>query len=158
MNVNPRGPAPGGPKPLRQEDVKFIAVHCSATPPSQDIGFKEIDRMHRLRGFLYCGYHYIIRRDGSIETGRTLTQRGSHVEDFNDCSIGVCLVGGVDTKLKPAANFTDSQLDSLRGVVQTLQDLFPGAVVQGHRDFPNVAKACPSFDVRHWLSTKTLKP
>ena len=24
----------------------------------------------------------------------------------------------------------------------------PGAIIQGHRDFPGVAKACPSFDAR----------
>lgn len=147
-----------GPKPLNPEDVKFIAVHCSATPADRDIGAKEIDRMHRDRGFLSIGYHFIVRRDGSVEGGRPLNARGAHVEDYNHCSIGVCLIGGVDSKLKPEANFTQAQLWTLKTLVESLQGTFPGAVVQGHRDFPRVAKACPSFDVRHWLATGTVKP
>ena len=147
-----------GPKPLLPEDVKFIAVHCSATPPSRDIGVKELDRMHRERGFRCIGYHFVVRRDGAVEGGRPLNQPGAHVEDFNHCSIGVCLVGGVDDKLKPEANFTEKQMAALDALLYGLEHDFPNAVVQGHRDFPNVAKACPSFDVKHWRNTNTIKP
>jgi N-acetylmuramoyl-L-alanine amidase len=155
-----RGKAPSGPLPLRHEDVKFIAIHCSATAPSVDVGLAEIDRWHRLRGWSSCGYHFIVRRDGRIEEGRKLTERGAHVEDHNWESIGICLIGGVDaTKLqRPQANFTQPQMGTLRDLVALLSKTFPGAVVQGHRDFPHVAKACPSFDVRHWLKTGTIKP
>lgn len=148
----------GGARPLAPEDVKFIAIHCSATPGTRDIGAKEIDRMHRDRGFLSIGYHFIVRRDGTIETGRALTQRGAHVEGYNHCSIGICLIGGVDSKLKPEANFTPAQMDALRALLVDVLARFPQARVQGHRDFPNVAKACPSFDVRHWLATKKVTP
>lgn len=138
-----------GPIPLKPEDVKYLVVHCSATPADRDIGVKELDRMHRERGFVCIGYHKVIRRDGTVEDGRPLTQRGAHVEDWNHCSIGICLVGGVDSKLKPEANFTEAQFESLRKLLLDLP--FPDAVIQGHRDFPNVSKACPSFDVKHWL-------
>lgn len=153
-----RGKAPSGAPPLRPSDVKFIAIHCSATPPTQDIGAKELDRMHKLRGFLCIGYHMVIRRDGTIEEGRPLNQRGAHVEDFNYCSIGVCLVGGVDSKLKPEANFTEAQYSALKDTLAELYHDFPQATVQGHRDFPNVAKACPSFDVKTWLKTGNITP
>ena len=33
-----------------------------------------------------------------------------------------------------------------------LTERYPQAKVIGHRDFPNVAKACPSFDVKTWLA------
>ena len=139
---------------LKPADVKYIAVHCSATPPSMDIGVLELDRMHRARGFLKIGYHHVIRRDGTYEVGRPSTEVGAHVEDFNSCSIGVCMVGGVDASkaMKPANNFTPAQFESLRLLLSGLQVLYPAAVIQGHRDFPNVAKACPSFDVRTWLA------
>jgi N-acetylmuramoyl-L-alanine amidase len=148
-----------GPAALKPADVKFIAVHCSATPPSMDIGAKELDRMHRQRGFRAIGYHKVIRRDGTVEDGRPLTERGAHVEDWNHCSIGICLVGGVDSKMKPQANFTPAQFIALEGLLKgDLMPKFPGAVVQGHRDFPNVAKACPSFNVRRWLDTAQVIP
>lgn len=149
-----------GPLPLAPSDVKFIAVHCSATPPSMDIGAKELDRMHRLRGFLSIGYHFVVRRDGTVEEGRPLNRRGAHVEDWNHCSIGVCLVGGIDAskKQKPEANFTEPQMVALSALLVKLSKQFPGAHIQGHRDFPNVAKACPSFSVGHWLETGKLIP
>jgi N-acetylmuramoyl-L-alanine amidase len=147
-----------GPATLKPEDVRFIAVHCAATPPSMDIGAKELDRMHRQRGFRSIGYHFVVRRDGTLEDGRPLTERGAHVEDWNHCSIGICLVGGVDSKMKPEANFTEAQLNSLSNLLLDLSTRFPDAKVQGHRDFPNVAKACPSFNVRHWLDTNQVIP
>lgn len=140
-----------GPKPLTE--VKFIAVHCSATPGNRDIGVKEIDRMHRDRGFRCIGYHYVIRRDGTVEKGRPDNVPGAHVENWNHCSLGICLVGGVDSKLKPEANYTVRQLTVLADLVQRLLQKHPDAIVQGHRDFPNVNKVCPSFDVKHWLAT-----
>ncbi len=143
-------------KELTPADVKYIAIHCSATPPKMDIGAEEIDRWHRARGFIKIGYHYVIRRDGTVETGRPTSEIGAHVEGYNSSSIGVCLVGGVDAskQMKPANNFTAPQFSNLTGLLVKLKGTYPTAVVQGHRDFPNVAKACPSFDVKGWAEPK----
>ena len=142
-------------KELKQADVKFIAIHCSASNVKMDVGAAEIDRWHRVRGFIKIGYHYVIRRDGTLETGRPTTEIGAHVEGFNSQSIGVCLVGGVDGSklMKPENNFTPAQFANLAALLAGLKKLYPDAVIQGHRDFPNVAKACPSFDVGDWLKT-----
>lgn len=140
---------------LKREDVKFLAVHCSATQPKADVGVKEIDRWHRDRGFLKIGYHYVIRRDGTLEAGRPLNERGAHVEDWNHCSVGICMVGGVNAKLKAENNFTPEQFVTLRTLLKKLMALYGGVpVVQGHRDFPHVAKACPSFDVKAWWAAE----
>lgn len=140
-------------KQLAPEDVKFLAVHCSATPPKVNASAADIDRWHRERGFLKIGYHYVIRRDGSLEPGRPLNERGAHVEDWNHCSVGICMVGGVDPKLRPQNNFEPAQFATLAGLLRSLKARFQDAVVQGHRDFPGVAKACPSFPVREWWAT-----
>lgn len=139
-------------KQLDADAVKYLAVHCSATPPSMDIGANEIDRWHRARGFLKIGYHFVVRRDGTVEFGRPTNEVGAHIEDFNSESIGICLIGGVDaSKLqKPENNFTPAQMESLRLLLLSLVKLYPDAVIQGHRDFPGVTKACPSFDVKAW--------
>lgn len=154
------GPVGGTTKALRAADVEFIAVHCSATGPDVDIGFKEIDRWHRDKGWVGCGYHFIIRRDGTVEPGRSLDIRGAHIEGHNHHAVGVCLVGGTSgPKLqRPQANFTDEQMVALSGLLLTLQKMFPNALIQGHRDFPGVAKACPSFNVKHWLETGKVIP
>ena len=137
-------------KPLRPEAVKFLAVHCSATQAKQDITAADIGRWHRQRGFLKIGYHFVIRRDGTVETGRGLDEVGAHVEGFNSQSIGVCLVGGIDAKGKAEDNFTNEQWAALEVLLKDLVIKFPGAKVQGHRDFPNVKKDCPCFDTKKW--------
>lgn len=152
--------------------VEYLVIHCSATQPDADIGRAEIDRWHRQKGWLMIGYHFVIRRDGTIEEGRKLTQVGAHTEGYNAKSIGICMVGGVkqvkdadgkdDTDgprwdLKPENNFTEDQFQSLALLILELRaDGYAHAAVLGHRDFHHVTKACPSFDVTKWLQENGL--
>jgi N-acetylmuramoyl-L-alanine amidase len=131
----------------------FIAVHCSATRPSQQIDVDDMRKWHKAKGWSDIGYHYVITRAGRVQKGREEDRVGAHVEGYNGRSIGICLVGGVseDDFTKPENNFTPLQMTALRNLLEQLAKRYPGAVVQGHRDFPNVKKACPSFDVRAWL-------
>ena len=130
--------------------INTIIIHCAATPPSMNIGVKEIDRWHRLRGFFGIGYHYVIRRDGNIETGRDLNKIGAHAENHNTGSIGICLVGGVDKENKPECNFTKEQWESLKELVESLKKSIPTIThIIGHNEVAN--KACPSFNVQKWI-------
>ncbi|QSI31454.1 lysozyme [Variovorax sp. RKNM96] len=139
-------------RPLKAADVRFLVIHCSATPPTANIGAKDIDRWHRDKGWLCIGYHHVIRRDGTVEAGRPMDQPGAHVEGHNAESIGICLVGGVDANLKPENNFTMAQMQALIDLLKRLRPTYPIATIQGHRDFPGVAKACPSFAARDWAA------
>lgn len=134
--------------------IDEIVVHCSATPPNIDIGAAEIREWHQGRGWRDIGYHFVIRRDGTIERGRPLEQPGAHVARHNANSIGICMVGGVSKLQDPEPNYTDAQWAMLYAVVVALVLRHPNARVMGHRDFPGVAKACPCFDVMSWWATK----
>ena len=136
----------------------ILVVHCSATRPEQDIGAKVIRDWHLQKGWSDLGYHIVIRRDGFIEYGRPFDRDGAHVKGHNTGTIGVCMVGGLDYDGEPAPEFNGEQLLSLKRVIQALNILFPNIKVMGHRDFPDVHKACPSFDVYHWMTTGVLKP
>ncbi|HEY0286764.1 MAG TPA: N-acetylmuramoyl-L-alanine amidase [Pseudomonas sp.] len=137
-------------------------VHCSATNARRDVGVAEITQWHQQRGFTTVGYHYVIRRDGSVESGRAESQTGAHVKGYNARSIGVCLVGGVDAKGAPENNFTDGQFSALLDVLTKLSRSYPDARILGHRDLsPDLnndghisanefIKACPCFDVGPW--------
>lgn len=141
-------------KGLNPSSIKFLVVHTAATKPSMDIGVPEISRWHRARGFLKIGYHFVIRRDGTVEKGRDITEVGAHVQNFNSQSLGVCLVGGLNEKTSKAENnYTPQQWESLEKLLKELHQQFPQATVQGHRDFPNVAKDCPCFDVKPWWAS-----
>lgn len=130
-----------------------------------DIGAKEIDRMHRQRGWFQIGYHWVVRRNGTVEPGRPEEKAGAHIGDcgpgWNARSIGVCLVGGVASDGKtPQANFTPAQMAALGPLLADIKARFkiPAGRTMGHRDViamnPGAPpKACPCFDVKRWLST-----
>lgn len=135
-----------------RKTTNWIAIHCSATRPAMDVGVKEITQWHKNQGWQTCGYHFVIRRAGKVEKGRALDAIGAHVAGFNATSVGVCMVGGVNQKdfTKAENNFTSAQWASLKTVIADLVKRYPNAKVRGHRDFPRVAKACPSFDAIPW--------
>lgn len=127
-------------------NITEIILHCSATPQGRDVTSKQIDQWHRQRGFKSIGYHYVVRLDGSIETGRAETAVGAHCSGHNRCSIGVCYIGGCDANMKPMDTRTPAQRIALRNLVADLQRRYPSAAIHGHYEF--AAKACPSFDVK----------
>lgn len=140
----------------KRTSTDYLVVHCSATRPSQDIGAADIDRWHRGQGWACIGYHYVIRRDGTVEEGRDREVIGAHVSGHNTNSVGICMAGGVseaDVNV-PENNFTKAQLAALKGLLLDLRKSYPQAKIQGHRDFSGVHKACPSFDVRTWLKAE----
>jgi N-acetylmuramoyl-L-alanine amidase len=128
--------------------IDKIIIHCAATKPSMDIGVKEITEWHLAKGWKTIGYHYVIRRNGTIETGRNKDRIGAHTEGQNANSLGVCMAGGINDKGQPADNFTKSQWGSLERLMRILKADFPWATIHGHNEF--AAKACPSFDVQKW--------
>lgn len=135
---------------MKPEDVEYLIIHSSATPPKMDIGRKEIDRWHRQRGWLGIGYHFVIRRDGTTETGRDETTAGAHAYGYNSKSIGICMVGGVNEAGQAEDNFTDKQWAALEDLIDSLTRTYPDAEVIGHRDTHGARTKCPSFDVREW--------
>lgn len=134
----------------KRKQTNYLVVHCSATKPSMDIDAKEIDRWHRQFGWSRIGYAYVIKRNGEVEVGRGADEIGAHVKGYNNESLGICLIGGVDDNGDPDSNFTDHQWTALKNTITLLKDQYPQAEVLGHRDFPDVKKACPCFDVREW--------
>ena len=130
--------------------INQLVVHASATPASMDIGAKEIDRWHREKGWLQIGYHYVIRRDGTVEDGRPIGFAGAHARGHNRHSIGICMIGGENGIVHDMGNYTPEQMRSLFDFITKLKEDYPEAEVLGHRDFPNVNKTCPCFDVRSW--------
>lgn len=146
-----------------RDRTDFLIIHCSASLAKQDIGAKTIHGWHLKRGISsergLTGYHFVVRRSGLIELGRDLQAIGAHALGFNARSVGICLVGGA-RKAAPGEtpewadmvsdnNFTTAQFDTLARLVASLLDVWPSALVGGHRNFES-NKACPSFDVYEW--------
>lgn len=134
--------------------INLIVIHCADTYARMDIGVKEIREWHLARGFNDIGYHYVIRRDGTIEAGRPLEKPGAHAVGYNSQSIGICYAGGKGDNDKPEDNRTPAQKQALHDLVNSLKQQFPQAKIVGHRDLPGVQKACPCFSVLYEFANK----
>lgn len=161
--------------------IDAIIIHCSATRAGQDLRARDIDRMHKQRGFNQIGYNFVINLDGTVEHGRPLNIAGAHCNtkgfsdsSYNRHSVGVCYIGGLDVNGKPADTRTDAQKDALRDLVVKLCKEYPILEILGHRDTsPDLngsgevepyewIKVCPCFEVRdefsNFLRNIVIKP
>ena len=162
-------------------NIDSIVIHCSATKAGVDLKAKDIDRIHKQRGFNRIGYHSVIDLDGTVETGRPLTMEGAHCNtkgysgvSYNRHSIGICYIGGLDKNGKPADTRTEAQKKALKNLVVELCGKYEICEVLGHRDTsPDLdgdgevepkewIKACPCFDVHsefpNFLKTLVVRP
>lgn len=144
--------------------INYIVVHCSATREGCVLTPQALEAEHRRRGFRSTGYHYYIRRDGTVLATRPLEVPGAHVKGHNKHSIGICYEGGLDEQGRPKDTRTPEQRSALRLLVHQLLQRFHGNVrVCGHRDLsPDLngngkieptewVKQCPCFEVSEEL-------
>ena len=59
--------------------INNIVVHCSATREGHALTPEALETEHRRRGFRTTGYHYYIRRDGTVLGARSLELRPQQV-------------------------------------------------------------------------------
>lgn len=140
--------------------IDSIIIHCSATLAGQDLRAKDIDQMHKARKFSQIGYNYVIDLDGTIEVGRPLTIAGAHCLGYNNHSVGICYIGGLDASGKAADTRTAAQKEALRTLIADLCKKYNIIEILGHRDTsPDLngngvvepsewMKMCPCFEVR----------
>ena len=131
--------------------ITLLVIHCSAVKPDQTSSAAQIDTWHRKDNhWKYgIGYHYVIRRDGTIEPGRPEWMVGAHCLNHNAHSLGICYEGGLDIRGDPADTRTPAQKEALRWLLGQLHRAYPRAVILGHHDL-DPQKDCPCIpDVAH---------
>jgi N-acetyl-anhydromuramyl-L-alanine amidase AmpD len=137
----------GGEKMSGEKAVRYLVIHCSATRSTQSYSVEQLLRDHRARGFRTIGYHFYIRRDGTLTQHRGALSVGAHCRPYNRCSIGICYEGGLNADGYPADTRTDAQKRTMLGLLCMLHRRFPQAIIAGHRDMPGATpKDCPCFD------------
>lgn len=77
----------------------------------KEISPTDIDKLHKDKGWNGIGYHYYIRKDGTVYKGREDDAEGSHVKGYNKKSIGVCVEGNFEEEC-----LTEEQIDSLENL------------------------------------------
>jgi N-acetylmuramoyl-L-alanine amidase len=140
-----------GKNMMSADSIKFLVLHCSASRCNQDYSVEQLRRDHKARGFYDIGYHFYIRKDGTMTQHRKLLEVGAHARPYNRCSIGICYEGGLDEHGKACNTMTAEQETRLVDLFRNLKILFPKAKIVGHRDLPGTTpKECPGFDAGSW--------
>ena len=148
--------------------MKYLVLHCTATPEGREVTSKEIRHWHTDpvskggRGWKQVGYTDLFHLDGTVER---LVRNNEDAEvdpwevtngaaGYNSVSRHVVYAGGVAKDGKtPKDTRTAGQLKAMRDYVRAFHERFPQIRIVGHRDLPGVKKACPSFDVKAWLES-----
>ncbi len=95
-----------------------------------------IHTQHINQDYAGIGYHYYIRKDGSIYAGRPVGTIGAHCLNYNDKSVGICFEGNFETE-----NMCEVQKKAGAELVKYLKSIYPSAVVSRHKDMN--ATSCP---------------
>jgi len=143
-------------------EITETVIHWTANYIDQaHIGAEDVHAWHLERGFSGCGYHYIIKRDGSIQRGRPINLEGAHAADLghNNYSIGISHVAGYNcTSGTPnpdryisAESINDAQWRSQRDFLEVFYRVFPGGQVLGHNQIAQSGKVDPGFDVDAYI-------
>ena len=133
-----------GKNMMSADSIRFLVLHCSASRRNQDYSVEQLRRDHKARGFYDIGYHFYIRKDGTMTQHRMLLEVGAHARPYNRCSIGICYEGGLDKQGRPCNTITPQQFERIQELLAVLKKLFPKAKIVGHRDLPGTTpKECP---------------
>lgn len=133
-------------------NIKYLFVHCTGTQPEATVkGI--LDYWKYNKGWKAPGYHFLIDRFGKVHNLLSIDEISNGVQGFNRIGINFCYIGGIDRNGSAKDTRTPEQVDKLINLLVFHKLKFPVAKIRGHRDMPNVNKACPSFDVRTWLQT-----
>ncbi len=140
-----------------------LIVHASETYTNANIGAEEIQLRHNDAGHLGIQYHYIIRRDGTVQRGLPLNNiaQASDINRHKFNCIDVCLIGGVNVPSEAdnpllnlsSTSFTQTQYASLETIIASFYKKCSGGQVLGHNAI-DANSQDPYFDVLSYVENK----
>ena len=115
-----------------RKTTKYLILHHRAG--NGDV--QSIHKIHLSNGWTGIGYHFYVRKDGTVYRGRPINTVGAHCTGYNDKSVGICFEGDFGRE-----KMTDKQMQVGRKLITYLKGLYLSAEVKKHSDFN--ATACP---------------
>lgn len=138
--------------------IERIFIHCTASHQTATV--QDILGEFRAKGWKYPGYHYVIAPDGQITCLLDENLVSNGVQGYNQTSVNIAYIGGIDRSGKSVDNRTQAQKDKLVWLLKELRKRYPKAEILGHRDIsPDTnnngivdpwerIKDCPCFNAK----------
>ena len=114
--------------------VEGIALHHSGVAVSQSV--EVIHNYHKSKGWAGIGYHYYVRKDGSVYRGRPENMAGAHCPGVNSISIGICAEGNFNEE-----TMSDVQKQAIIELVKDIKSRYDIKWIKGHREI--ISTDCP---------------
>ena len=89
----------------------------------------DIHQWHLENGWSGCGYHFLVRKDGSVYRGRPENAIGSHCKGNNTGSLGICFEGNYMTDTMPQV-----QYNAGIELIQYLFNKYGALAIYGHKE------------------------
>ena len=138
-------------------------VHWTETHTNKNLGSEEINSWHLAAGLDGIGYHYVCRRDGSLQRGRPVNEDGQHTPGYDNGTLSFVFVGGINAPsgTPNASNFLSSQ-SLTRSQVNTFDHwcraffaAYPGGIIKGHSELDETGQNVdPGFEVTDYVLTR----
>ena len=122
---------------IRSKTERIILHHADASNCTAE----DIDRWHKKNGWTCIGYHFFVKKDGTIYRGRQENSVGAHAGGANSNSIGICFEGRYETEQMPNA-----QVEAGKELVAYLKNKYNISKVQKHSDV--CSTSCPGKNFR----------
>lgn len=117
----------------RAKTTLLVLHHAAATTCTVE----DIHRWHINNGWSGIGYHFFVRKDGTVYEGRPINAVGAHAYNYNSISIGICFEGNFENEKMRSA-----QKKAGKELVTYVRQKYPTITkVVGHRDL--MPTACP---------------
>ena len=149
--------------------LKYLVIHCTATPEGREVSAADIKRWHTSappvgRGWKQVGYTDLFHLDGRVER-LVANNEDANVDPweitngaagYNSISRHIVYAGGCEAHTQKAKDTrTDAQREAMKRYVLDFHRKHPTVKIVGH--YQLAAKACPSFDVEQWLKSIGIK-
>ncbi len=116
----------------RSGNPSAVVLHHAAASSAT---VETVHEWHLDNGWAGIGYHFYVRKNGSVYRGRPEKWIGAHTSGHNE-KIGICAEGNFETEKMP-----DAQKKAIIELLAYLFDKYGAMKVYGHRDLD--ATACP---------------
>jgi N-acetylmuramoyl-L-alanine amidase len=128
-------------KPKRHVNRTFI--HCSDSDHDHHDDISVIRKWHvEERGWADVGYHFFIKKDGTIQKGRPIESQPAAQKNNNYMTIAICLSG--------EEHFTHSQKRALSRLCEEINSAHKDMTFHGHCEVDK-GKTCPNFNYKKTL-------
>ena len=118
----------------KMQEVEGIVLHNSGVTVLQSV--ETIHNYHKNKGWAGIGYHYYVRKDGSVYRGRPENMAGAHCPGVNSTSIGICAEGNFNEE-----TMSEVQKQAIIELIRDIKSRHNIKWIKGHREI--LATSCP---------------